>query len=361
MKMERTVERGIFTKRGKYGIRYTDSQGVYRRENCGTLSQARNILKLRQGEAIQGKKLPASLRRAPVVFADLAGATREYITKKYAKPKHDLGCLETLISIFGDRRAESLTPPVIEAILEDAGRDWHGSSFNHFHTLMGVTFRLAIREGKLETNPMRYVKRRRENNDRVRYLTTEEEAKLRQVIHSNPSWAPHEPELTLAMHTGLRRSSMYGLEWEQVDLIRRMIDLPTSKNGKPLHIPLNRSALAAMKVFLARNGGRAEGAVIRNESREALVYPTHWFVPAIRQAGIKSFRWHDLRHTFASRLVQQGTSLATIADLLGHKSLLMTRRYAHLAPENLHTAVAALDKISATVAPAEIEHVAFVQ
>jgi site-specific recombinase XerD len=75
---------------------------------------------------------------------------------------------------------------------------------------------------------------------------------------------------------------------------------------------------------------------------EPLENGRHWFDEAVMEAGIKNFRWHDLRHTFASRLQMKGAPLEDIADLLGHKSLIMTRRYAHLGPNKLHTVVSLL-------------------
>lgn len=183
---------------------------------------------------------------------------------------------------------------------------------------------------------MRGIRREPENNSRVRFLTADEEKRLREAIRSNPAWHEHEPELSLALSTGLRRSSMYiDLVWENV---ARVASVQRTKNGDPVHIPLNADAMKALMVF--HSWGDGTGRVVRNAAGEPLNYPTHWFVPAVRAAGIKNFRWHDLRHCFASRLRQTGTPLGNIAELLGHKGLAMTRRYAHLSISNLHEAVA---------------------
>lgn len=116
----------------------------------------------------------------------------------------------------------------------------------------------------------------------------------------------------------------------------RRTDLPT--NGDPIHIPLNAAAMKALMVFHSRGDGT--GRVVRNAAGEPLNYPTHWFVPAVRAAKIRDYKWHDNRHTYASRLRQTGTPLGNIAELLGHKGLAITRRYAHLSISNLHDAVA---------------------
>jgi integrase len=158
-------------------------------------------------------------------------------------------------------------------------------------------------------------------------LTVEEEKKLRDTIRSKPEWAEHEPELDLALHTGLRRGSMCrNLVWENVDLVSCVATVPITKNGDAVHVPLNADAMRALAVFRLRGDGR--GRVVRNLAGETLNVNAHWFVPAVRAAGVENFRWHDLRHCFASRLRQTGVPLGTIAQLLGHRELAMTRRYA---------------------------------
>ena len=87
---------------------------------------------------------------------------------------------------------------------------------------------------------------------------------------------------------------------------------------------------------------------------EPLENGRHWFDDSVLEAGIKNFRWHDLRHTFASRLRMKGAPLEDIADLLGHKSLAMTRRCAHLGPNKLHAVVSLLNATATTTATSEI-------
>ncbi len=221
---------------------------------------------------------------------------------------------------------------------------------NHHLTLLSLTFRLGTRNRKVKESATRGIRRRTEDNSRVRFLTLEEEDKLRETLRSKPEWAEHVPELDLALHTGLRRTDMYQrLIWENVDLDLRVATVPRSKNDAPVQVPLNDAAICALLVFWSR--GDSTGRVVRNAAGETLNVNAHWFPDAARAAGIKDFRWHDLRHTFASRLRQSGVPLGTIAELLGHKTLAMTRRYAHLSIANLHEAVSRIST-DTTVAPA---------
>jgi len=178
-------------------------------------------------------------------------------------------------------------------------------------------------------------------------LTLQEER-----LRSKPEWAEHEPELDLALHTDLRRTDMYQrLAWENVNLELRVATVTRSKNDDPVHVPLNDNAMRALRVFRLRGDGT--GRVVRNAAGETLTVNAHWFPNAVRAAGIKDFRWHDCRHTFASRLRQSGTPLGNIAELLGHKTLAMSRRYAHLSIANLHEAVSRIATGTA-VAPEQI-------
>jgi len=269
--------------------------------------------------ALEGKKLPEKLRRCAVSFSELCDDTYAYIRRRYARPQHDLGRLKHIKTWFGLRRAESITSPEVEAALSKAKEqgNWSASSHNHHHTLLSLSYRLAIRNGKVEKNPVRGIRREPQNNSRVRFLTADEEKRLREAIRSNPAWREHDPELTLSLSTGLRRGSRYNdLVWKNIDLAACVATVPRTKNGDPVHIPLNADAMKALMVFHARGDGT--GRVIRNMAGEPLNYPTHWFVPAVRAAKIRDYKWHDNRHTYASRLRQTGIPLGNIAELLGH-------------------------------------------
>jgi integrase len=347
--------RGVFQRKpGEWWICYFDATGRRRREKAGTWAAARDLYTTRKNAAIEGKKLPARLRRRVVPFGELCDDARVYISEKYSQPKHDLGRLARIKEWFRSRSAESVEIREIRTALDRSAREgkWSNSSFNHHHTIISLIYRLGIENGKISQNPANGVRRRPENNSRVRFLTPEEEAKLRKVIQSNDAWLEHEPELTLALNTGLRRRSMYiDLVWEHIDLNGRLATVPRTKNGDPVHVPLNADAIRALMIFRSRGDGT--GRVVRNATGEPLNYPTHWFVPAVRAAGILNYKWHDNRHTYASRLRQTGTPLGNIAELLGHKGLAMSKRYAHLSISNLREAVSRIETRTATTTATE--------
>jgi site-specific recombinase XerD len=351
---KRRNPRGVFEKvtgSGEWWICYWDAQGRKRRETAGSKSNAILLYRKRKTEALQGKKLPEKLRRATVTFADIAREALAYSKAHKRTYFDDLTRIQRILGWFRDRSADSITPQEIERHFEQCIEDeeWAPSTVNHYRSLLSLTYRLAIRDGKATSNPARATRHRREDNSRVRYLTPEEETKLRTEMEAR--WVSHIPELDLALHTGLRLSEMYGLDWQDVDLARCLILIRRGKNGESRYARLNSVALKALDELWKRSDGT--GAVIRNLEGEPLAGPRYWFERAIKKAGIANFHWHDLRHTFASRLTMAGVGLRATQDALGHKSVAMTVRYSHLAPDFLLNVVEKLVPRPATVTSTE--------
>jgi len=326
--------RGVFEKvpsSGEWWIRYVDAQGRYRREKAGSKSTAIDLVRKRKTEALQGKKLPEKLRRATVTFADIAREALAYSKAHKRTYKDDVQRMERILGWFRDCSVDSISPQEIERHFEECIEEekWAPSTVNHYRSLLSLTYRLAIHSGKAGSNPARATRHRREDNSRVRYLGAEEETRLRKVIAED--WPEHAPELDLALNTGMRLGELYGLTWENVNLPQRLLTIPRSKNGERRYVRLNSVAIAALLVFHARGSG--SGAVVRTGQGEPLCGPRYWFERALRTAKIEGFHWHDLRHTFASRLVMAGVNLRGVQEALGHKSIAMTVRYSHLSPE----------------------------
>jgi integrase len=207
-----------------------------------------------------------------------------------------------------------------------------------------------MQNGKVKLNPARLVRQRKENNGRIRFLSTEEEQALRKVMLEKGF--KDAPQLDLALNTGLRLGEQYGLTWDCIDFDRRTLAIPLSKNGELRHVPLNDEALTALRA--ARKCCNDQPFVFLNRYGQRLVSPRQWFNLAAKAAGLKNFTWHCLRHTFASRLIMAGVDLRTVQELMGHKTIQMTVRYAHLAPKHQLAAVQRLcDTGTAPSAPSD--------
>lgn len=144
------------------------------------------------------------------------------------------------------------------------------------------------------------------------------------------------PIVLLAMNTGLRRGELLSLRWSDVDFHGKTITVQAenAKSGRQRHIPLNAEAFAVISKWAKQSEGKGRifGALDVKKGWHAL----------LTKAGITSFRFHDLRHDFASKLVRVGVDLNTVRELLGHADIKMTLRYSHLSPDGLAAAVAKL-------------------
>ena len=158
-----------------------------------------------------------------------------------------------------------------------------------------------------------------------------------------------KPQLDVVLGTGMRRSEQYRLTWEDINFERREIPLDLTKHGDGRVVQMNFDVVRAMQglrdipmVRKSRSGDRP------NKTPDTAVFslgdPKKWFGSATRRAKVKKFRWHDLRHTFCSRLAQRGVNLKVIQELAGHKSIATTSKYAHLDKKSLVDALALLNR-----------------
>ncbi|GGD40632.1 site-specific integrase [Pseudoxanthomonas indica] len=222
----------------------------------------------------------------------------------------------------------------------------------------------AVNWELLAVNPLAGVKRiKRDIEQRIRYLTKDEEKALRKALaaretlaatrrESGDAWRVERgyepmgpivgysdhlmPITLLALNTGLRRGEITQLKWADIDLAGRRLTVRAgyAKSGKARHVPLNSEALQVLTDYRKQHTGKGELFGIASVK-------TAW-AGLMREAKITGFRFHDLRHSFASKLVTRGIDLNTVRELLGHGDIAMTLRYAHLAPEHKAAAVEAL-------------------
>lgn len=207
-------------------------------------------------------------------------------------------------------------------------------------SLMSHAYNLAIKEWEwVRDNPVRMVSKDRTDNLIERWLTFEEEDAL---LEASPEWLREIISFTL--NTGFRRSEVLGLRWPQVDLKRETLTILVQKNRSRDTVPLNEGALRVLKsrfrirhirtnlVFYTSKGSAIDASNLMRDFRRA-----------VKDAGIEHLRFHDLRHTFITRLAQAGVDLYTIQKLGRWKNVSMVMRYAHHYPESLRPGVRVLD------------------
>lgn len=353
-------QRGIYERTpGDWYIRYADATGKIRREKAGTYAAATKLYHKRKQQVLEGKKLPENLRKTAVSFDEILDDALEF-SKAHSSRRHYYG--ETLkkplfVEWFGGRAAESIRPQEIERRLNVLAEGRQPATVNRYRSFLSRIFSLAVRNGRLVLSPVRETKRRKENNGRVRFLDDTEEEILRERIRS--ICPEREAEFDLALHTGMRQSELYSLRWEDVDLERSIITIRRSKHGEKRHIQMNSVARRALESLNERRDqhGRVVPLMrepVRGTNGERKRYYPRWFSERIVDgSGVNDFNWHDLRHTFASRLVMAGVPLRSVQELMGHKTIQMTLRYSHLTPSHLHEAVERLTQRKAKVAVIE--------
>lgn len=344
---------GIFERSDSpyYWASYTDASG--QRVRCST-GIRKSTAGRREAEALLAKwKLEAHEvkhwnREPSRSFEDvMVEYMREAVNRRSAE---SIRCfVKELRTSFAGRAMEELRAADIAAHIYRRREDGlANSSINRELEVLSAAINHV--RNKLEwglPNPVtgRMLK---EPEARVRWITRDESVRL--LTAAKESRSPYLADLfTLALNTGMRREEMLGLEWKRVDLHAGLIHLEAhhTKSGKRRSVPMNRTAREAIIararyrathcpdspwVFCKQNGKRI------NDARKG-------FLAACEKAGIENFRFHDLRHTCAAWLVSAGVPLSEVRDLLGHSSVAMTERYAHLAPERVRNAVAVLDAV----------------
>jgi len=188
-------------------------------------------------------------------------------------------------------------------------------------------FNIAIRDGKTPSNPVAKLKMLREPSGRVRYLSDDEETRLMKALHADKD----RDRVTVLLQTGFRRGEFLGLRWRDVDFKAGVLTIPKSKNGEVRHVPMT-STVRAILSRLPRPLVATALVFPNSEGHRDLRWAQRTVPAAVRSAEIEDFRFHDLRHTFASRLAMEAVDLLTIKELGGWKSLAMVQRYSHLSP-----------------------------
>jgi integrase len=222
-------------------------------------------------------------------------------------------------------------------------------------------FTIAVKEwGWMEDSPMRKVSKLKESRGRVRFLDEEEKERLLSACKEVPN--PHLfPVVLIAISTGMRYGEIINLTWADVDLSRKRIILEQTKNGERRAVPIAGQTIELLtqleknrridtNLLFPKLRSEAPSEFFQKhhlERVQKVQKPTQlrssWTI-ALKKAEIKDFRFHDLRHCAASYFAMSGASLAEIAEILGHKTLAMVKRYAHLSDSHKHTVVDRMNK-----------------
>ena len=313
---------------------YVDAAGKRRRTKAARdPHEARKTLSVLEGQAIRYRALDIKPPK-PIRF-------REYAELYLKHVKAELRCYRRYrvsvrhhIQFFDKSALTAINPEMVERFKQMRLAKVCPGTVNRDLAVLRRMLNLAIAWGYLRENPLRFFKFPKERNGRLRYLTREE---FERLVEACPDWL--KPIVTIAVNTGMRQGEIVRLTWSDVDLENGFAAVNDPKNGIPRKVPLNETARAAFEEV--KQGSSSIKAFPVSQD-----WVQHEFARIVKVAGIVDFKFHDLRHTCASWLVMAGVEILKVKEVLDHKDIRMTLRYAHLSPDQAADAVRKLDSFN---------------
>lgn len=332
-----------------YYLRYQDQGGRQRQIKIARVEDVTFAVALKKAQALRAEAVlggdpgaAKAVKRATPLYKDLADQHLEH-ARLHLKSFLDTECIvrvhllpkwgrvpvneidsRAVAQWLAQKRASGLAPATVEKL----------------RIVLGRSYELGLRWNVpgTERNPARGIPRKPLNNARERFLSAEEAERLRQAVAASQN-KQLKHIVGLLLLTGARLRELLDAKWENVDLERRSWLIPTSKTGKPRYVPLSSAAVAIIEQLPRFNG--CPWLVPNPDTRKPFVSIKHGWQRAIRVAKLPGLRLHDLRHSFASYLVNSGIDLYAVGKVLGHASYQSSQRYAHLANDTLLRAVEA--------------------
>lgn len=298
----------------------------------------------------------------------------QWVEANHNAPDATKRCLLVDCAPFLRKKLDNITPQSVEKWR--TGRVAGGLSpytANRSYATLRASLTKAEEWGFIAEHPLRKMRPlKTASNLKIRFLSLDEEARLRQALDKREdklrtdrgngntwrearnkntmqdlrgvAFADHlKPMVLLSINTGIRRGEMFSLRWEHVDFDLKQITIKgtNAKSRKTRHIPLNSEALETLRKWQVQQQASERFVFTNHRGKQFKDIKTAWN-KLLRDASIPDFRWHDLRHHFASKLAMNGVDLNTIRELLGHSSYKMTLRYAHLSAGHRAEAVSLL-------------------
>ena len=297
--------------------------------------KAEQVLAVRKAEILQGKYnlKDREKEKANILFERFAKTYLEWARLNKRSYLRDVDLVKNLMTYFTGKKLFRITSLHVENYKSLRRNKVAPATVNREVACLKHMFNLAIKWEKASSNPVKGVKFFEEPKGNLRVLSKTEEMEL--IAAS----ADHlKPIIITALNTGMRLREVLDFTWDRVNFVERYITVTNTKNRENRIIPMNDRlyyTLSKLKrtgdLLFCKKDGSAYGS-IKTAFRRAL-----------KRSGVSYCRFHDLRHTFATRLVMKGIDLVTVKELLGHKSIEVTMRYSHPTPEHKKMAVGLLD------------------
>ena len=256
----------------------------------------------------------------------------DYLKNEYigTRPQQQRSRLNHWTQLIGKMQVTEITKENIKLGLARLPNNLSNTTINKYKKVASVVFNYGIREYSLTENPTRQIRSLPEKKGRTRYLSDNERKRLFKACRGS-KWNKLYLLVLMAITTGARRGELTNLQWSNIDLKRKTAHVLTSKNGEEKILPLTDDVIFELQKFNLDYYSLIFCSEIK--SNKPYDFFKQW--NSVRdEAELIDFRFHDLRHTTASYLAQNGATLIEIADVLGHKQIEVTKRYAHLCIEH---------------------------
>src|SRR2546427_3901212 len=287
---------------------------------------AQKVLSLRMTQVLEHRFFPPKRQLGRMPFKDFAQMYLERAGPLLKSIRTERNRVLAWAREFGTRPLGQITRTEIEAWRRERMSKCRPATINRDLSRLRHMLNIAVEWELLEESPMKGMKFLRENNARTRYLSVGE---CHRLIDS--CMAPHiRAIVTVALHTGMRLGEILNLRWQDLDLSSGFILVRDSKNGQARQVPMDSMISTLLRSWPRLSDQDIVFTSVLTGGR--IVDVRTGFLNACKRAGLTDLHFHDLRHTFASQFVMSGGSLYTCQRVLGHKSITMTQRYAHLSP-----------------------------
>ncbi len=362
------ARKGIYKRGNVWWLMYVTETGKVIRRTSGTTDyrEAESMLIASQ-KAVRDGKHCDTVKITNSTLHELKDKYLEWMRGQHKSADTKEYRIDDIVSHFGDIPLKRFNTQMVEQYQTKLKtRKLKDSSVNKNVSILKAMIKKAVdweMTAEETLKRVRKAKNFKEPKGRVRFLSLEEAKNLVSVCDGHL-----QPLVITALNTGMRRGEIFNLTWDNVDLQHGFITLTDTKNGEGREIPINETMRATLnklpRHFVDVPMKGKDGKIQTDEdgkvltTKELVPYLFHdpktlkpythvkrSFATALKNAGITKFRFHDLRHTFASQLVMAGVDLTAVKELLGHKDIKMTLRYAHLAPAHKRNAVNVLDSL----------------
>jgi len=339
---------GLFRKNENWYIDYYVN-GYRKREKVGSNKRfAEMVLQKRIVQIAESRFLNIKTD-GRIQLKDILQDFLAYSKNNKKSYTRDVGLVHNLLSFFENKKLNEITLSLIEQYKDkrlntDKRKP---ATVNREVACLKAAFNYAIKNKKATENPVKEVKMLQENNTRTRYLTEDE---IKRLLDACPKGL--KPIVQTALLTGMRLGEILALKWEDIDFDRGIILIKITKSGKSREIPI----VGALEKVLSDAFDNSDNVhCFCNEQSQPYSSIHSLYDNTVKRAGIIDFCFHDLRHTAASYMVMKGLDLTTVKEILGHQTIKMTMRYAHLSPmhkrESMEIFCSAMDTIWTPGAP----------